>query len=59
MPRPVVGCDLWRAFIDTCDLPSGKTDRVADTPDAIGVWLNMLDHDVRVVFAATSGCDGE
>ncbi|MDQ1229526.1 transposase [Sphingomonas sp. SORGH_AS_0879] len=59
MPQPVVGCDLSRAFIDICQLPSGKTGRIANTPDDIGVWLDTLDHDVRVVFEATSGCDGE
>lgn len=28
-------------------------------PDAIVTWLDTLDHDVRIVFEATSGCDGE
>jgi len=58
MPEPVVGCDLARAFDGTCNLPSGKTGRVANAPDAIVVWLDTLDHDVQIVFEATSGCDG-
>lgn len=59
MPQAVIGCDLSRAFIDTCDLPAGKIGRIANTPDAIATWLDTLDHDVRIVFEATSGCDGE
>ncbi len=59
MPQAVIGCDLSRVFIDTCDLPSGKIGRIANTPDAIGAWLDALGHDVRIVFEATSGCDGD
>ena len=59
MPQAVIGCDLSRAVIDTCELPSGRIGQIANTPDAIAAWLDTLDHDVRVVFEATSGCDGE
>ncbi|MFE8583345.1 IS110 family transposase [Sphingomonas sp. NCPPB 2930] len=59
MPQAVIGCDLSRALIDICELPSGRIGQIANTPDAIAAWLDTLDHDVRVVFEATSGCDGE
>jgi transposase len=59
MPQPVIGCDLSRAFLDLCRLPSGATQRVANTPDAIATWLDTLERDVLVVFEATSGCDGD
>ncbi len=59
MPQAVIGCDLSRALIDICELPSGRIGQIANTPDAIAVWLDTLDHDVRVVFEATSGCDGD
>ena len=50
MPQAVIGCDLSRALIDICELPSGRTGQIANTPDAIAVWLDTLDLDVRVVF---------
>lgn len=59
MPQAVIGCDLFRAHIDLHHLPSGTADRIANTPDAIASWLAALDRDVRVVFEATSGCDGD
>jgi len=59
MPQAVIGCDLSRAFIDLYRLPSGTPGRIANTPDAIASWLDALDRDVRVVFEATSGCDGD
>lgn len=59
MPQAVIGCDLSRAVIDICELPSGRIGQIANTPDAIAAWLDTLDHDVRLVFEATSGCDGE
>ncbi|WP_343528924.1 transposase [Sphingomonas sp.] len=59
MPQPVVGCDLSRALIDICELPSGRIGQVANTPDAIAAWLDTLDHDAPIVFEATSGCDGD
>ena len=58
MPQPIIGCDLSRAFLDLCRLPSGTTQRVANTPDAIATWVDTLERDVLVVFEATSGCDG-
>lgn len=57
MPQAVIGCDLSRAVIDICELPSGRIRQIANTPDAIAVWLDTLDHDIRLVFEATSGCD--
>ncbi len=59
MPQAVIGCDLSRALIDICELPSGRIGQIANTPDAIAIWLDTLDHDVCVVFEATSGCDGD
>ena len=59
MPQAVIGCDLSRAVIDICELPSGRIGQIANTSDAIAVWLDTLDHDIRLVFEATSGCDGE
>lgn len=59
MPQAVIGCDLSRPVIDICELPSGRIGQIANTPDAIAAWLDTLDHDVRLVFEATSGCDGE
>ncbi len=59
MPQPVVGCDLSRAHIDTCRLPSGTVERIANTPQAIAAFVDSLERDALVVFEATSGCDGE
>lgn len=59
MPNAVIGCDLSRAVIDICELPSGWIGQIANTPDAIAAWLDTLDHDTRLVFKATSGCDGD
>ncbi|GAM01844.1 IS110 family transposase [Sphingomonas parapaucimobilis] len=59
MPQAVIGCDHSRAFIDICELPSGRIRQIANTPDTIAAWLDTLDHDVRLVFEATSGCDGD
>ncbi len=58
MPQAVIGCDLSRAFIDLQDLPAGRTDRITNTREAIASWLGALDCNVRIVFEATSGCDG-
>jgi len=57
MPQPVVGCDLSRAFLDLCDLPSGRTRRIPNTRDAIAAWAETLTPETLVVFEATSGCD--
>lgn len=57
MPQPVIGCDLSRAFLDLCDLPSGQTQRIPNTRDAIAEWTETLAPDILVVFEATSGCD--
>lgn len=59
MPQPVVGCDLSRAVIDLCRLPSATARRIPNTPQAIAAWADTLEPGVRVVFEATSGCDGE
>ncbi|MFZ5749193.1 MAG: IS110 family transposase [Pseudomonadota bacterium] len=59
MRQAGIGGDLSRAFIDTCDPPSGKAGPIDNMPDAIGTWLDTLDHDVRMVFEATSGRDGD
>ncbi|WP_016738171.1 hypothetical protein [Gluconobacter thailandicus] len=42
MPQPVIGCDLSRAFLDLCDLPSGQTQRIPNTRDAIAEWAETL-----------------
>mgnify|MGYP003347159498 CR=1 FL=1 len=52
MPNAVIGCDLSRAVIDICELPSGRIGRIANTPDAIAVWLDTLDHDIRLLHQA-------
>ncbi|ATJ89789.1 hypothetical protein HK16_03045 [Acetobacter senegalensis] len=57
MPQPVIGCDLSRAFLDLCGLPSGRMQRIPNTRDAIAEWAETLTPDVLVVFEATSGCD--
>jgi len=57
MPQPVVGCDLSRAFLDLCDLPSGRMQRLPNTRDAITAWAETLTSETLVVFEATSGCD--
>ena len=59
MPQPVIGCDLSRAFLDLCVLPSGQTLRIPNTPDAIAAWAAEIERDTLVVFEATSGCDGD
>jgi len=35
MPQAVIGCDLSRAVIDICELPSGRIGQIANTSDAI------------------------
>lgn len=57
MPQPVIGCDLSRAFLDLCDLPSGRMQRIPNTRDAIAEWAETLTPEKFVVFEATSGCD--
>ncbi|MGV4856949.1 hypothetical protein [Acetobacter senegalensis] len=57
MPYPVIGCDLSRAFLDLCDLPSGRMQRLPNTRDAITEWVETLTTKTLVVFEATSGCD--
>lgn len=57
MPQTVIGCDLSRAAIDVCTLPSGKTDRIENTPEALAAWVGKIEGEVVVVFEATSGCD--
>lgn len=59
MPQPVVGCDLSRACLDLCTLPSGQARRLPNTPDAIAARTADLEADALVVFEATSGCDGD
>jgi len=59
MPQAVIGCDLSRAFIDVFRLPAGTAGRIANTIETIAAFLDELDHDVLVVFEATSGCDGD
>ncbi len=59
MPQPVIGCDLSRAFLDLCALPSGQTLRIPNTPDAIAAWAAEIEGDTLVVFEATSGCDSD
>jgi len=57
MPQNVIGCDLSRAALDICILPSGDTARVVNTPDVLASWVENLPDDSIVVFEATSGCD--
>ncbi|MCQ9156935.1 transposase [Acidomonas methanolica] len=57
MPQSVIGCDLSLAFLDLCDLPSGRMQRIPDTRDAIAEWAETLTPETLVVFEATSGCD--
>ncbi|WP_454918635.1 IS110 family transposase [Xanthobacter sediminis] len=59
MPPPVIGCDLSRAFLDLCTLPSVKVQRIPNTSDAIAAWAAEIEADPLVVFEATSGCDGD
>ncbi|MEG3093397.1 hypothetical protein [Sphingomonas sp. PB1R3] len=59
MPQAVIGCDLSPAVIDICDLPSGRIRPIANTPGVIAAWLDTLDHDIRLVFETTGGCDGD
>ena len=44
MPQAVIGCDLSRAVIDICELPSGRIGQIANTSDAIAVCLDTLDQ---------------
>ncbi|MCQ9156311.1 IS110 family transposase, partial [Acidomonas methanolica] len=57
MPQSVIGCDLSRAFLDLCDLPAGRMQRIPNTRDAIAEWAETLTPEKLVVFEATSGCD--
>ncbi len=56
MPQNIIGCDLSRAWIDTCSTQDGEG-RLANTPEAVGSWAQTLPPDALVVFEATSGCD--
>lgn len=57
MPQIVIGCDLSRAAIDVCILPSGLTTQIENAPEALVAWVRTIAHDAIVVFEATSGCD--
>ena len=57
MPQFIIGCDLCRAVIDAHFLPGGRTDQVANSPEAIAEWVADLPPEARFVFEATSGCD--
>ncbi|MDZ7283000.1 hypothetical protein N4G62_13285 [Sphingomonas sanguinis] len=54
MPQAVIGYDLSRAFKDTCHRLPEKVDRIADTPDAIAIWLDTLGHDANVIYQGSS-----
>ncbi len=43
MPQPVIRCDLSRAFLDLCALPSGQTLRIPNIPDAITAWVAEIE----------------
>lgn len=58
MPQIVIGCDLSRAFIDVHHLPAGTASKIDNTETAVAAWASSLDPNTRVVFEATSGCDG-
>ena len=58
MPRTLVGCDLARGWIDLHHLPSGVSERIANSPDAVDATVAAPPPDALVVFEATSGCDG-
>ena len=58
MPPIVIGCDLSRAWLDIHTLPGGARARIANTPSGTTAWIAGIDPAARVVFEATSGCDG-
>gem|GEM_PF-2031718 len=57
MRQLVVGCDLSRAFLDLCDLPSDRLQRLPNTRDAIANWAETLTSETLTVFEASSGCN--
>ena len=58
MSQNFLGCDLCKARIDIFDPRTGALSEIANEPVAISAWLGQLDPDIRIVFEATSGCDG-
>lgn len=72
MPRTLVGCDLARGWIDLRHLPSGVSERIANSPDAVDATVAALPPDALVVFEGeadqrsirwidrppNAGCDG-
>lgn len=57
MTQTYIGVDLSKDWLDIYDPETGHA-RIANTPDAIRLWLTELAPIKLPVFEATSGCDG-
>ena len=53
----VVGCDVSKHFLDLFDARSQRSERIANTSEAIKAWLTQLGSARFVVFEATGAYD--
>jgi transposase len=55
LPRQVLGVDVAKDWIDTCDLASGRIAHIATTPRALAAFVAGLPKDILLVFEASGG----
>ena len=55
MPQTVIGCDLARGWIDCHALPSGATERIGNSTEALTRWAASLPENALVVFEGEAG----
>lgn len=58
MSQNVFGCDLSKACMDIHDLAAGRDLQISNDMASVAAWVDGLPEGARVVFEATSGCDG-
>lgn len=58
MSQNLFGCDLSKARIDIHDRVAGRDFAIENRTATIAPWLVELPDNARVIFEATSGCDG-
>jgi transposase len=51
----ILGVDVAKDWIDTCDLASGRTARIETSPRALAAFAGQLPKGVLVVFEASGG----
>src|SRR5215216_5036491 len=51
----ILGVDVAKDWIDTCDLASGRTARIETSPRVLAAFASQLPRDTFVVFEASGG----